>query len=351
MSHDLRFGVWALEEGTFGSPNHPEDPHDASWARVGRQIALAEELGFDSTLVAQLTVSPFGEDYDQLEAWTTSAALAAVTERIEIITAVKPYLYHPVVLAKMALNIEEISGGRSAINLVNGWFVNEVTRAGIEFRDHDERYAYGREWITVVKRLIRGERTSFDGRYFHVDEYMLRPAPKTRERPLVYLGGESPAARDLVAAEGDVWFMNGQPLERISELIGDVRARPRSGAPVRFGLAAFVIARETEEEADAALAYAFELKRADAQAELHSHLQVDPKAVMHQTLAKHDFIGSNGGTAAGLVGSYEQVADRIRRFHEAGVELFMLQFQPFDSEMARFAHEVVPRVRRKLVAV
>ncbi len=72
----------------------------------------------------------------------------------------------------------------------------------------------------------------------------------------------------------------------------------------------------------------------------------DPKVVMMQTMQKTARVGSNGGTAAGLVGSYDDVAARIRAFHAAGIELFMLQFQPFEAEMRRFAQEVIPRVRQ-----
>jgi alkanesulfonate monooxygenase len=84
-------------------------------------VLKAEALGYDSTLVAQHTINPHSQALDQLEAWTASAALAGLTNRIEIITATKPYLYHPVVLAKMALQIENISRGRFAMNLVNAW--------------------------------------------------------------------------------------------------------------------------------------------------------------------------------------------------------------------------------------
>ena len=72
----------------------------------------------------------------------------------------------------------------------------------------------------------------------------------------------------------------------------------------------------------------------------------DPKVVMMQTMQKTPRVGSNGGTAAGLVGSYDEVAERICAFHAASIELFMLQFQPFEAEMRRFAQEVIPRVRR-----
>jgi alkanesulfonate monooxygenase len=341
-----RFGVWTIVGGTWASAHHPDDPMNASWERNKALILEAEQLGFDSTLVAQHTVNPHGERHAQLEAWTASAALAALTERIEIITAIKPYLYHPVVLAKQALQIEEISGGRSAINLVNAWFKPELERAGIGFAEHDERYTYGRQWITIVRGLVSGERVSFKGEYFNIDEYELNPKDQFRARPTIYLGGESEPARQLAADVTDVWFINGQPLEVVADLMADVSSRPRAGAPVRFGMSAFVIARETEQAAHEALAYAWELAAIDKPELEQLYANVDPKAVMFHTFKKFPHIGTNGGTAAGLVGDYDQVAERIREFSDLGIELFMLQFQPFEPEMRRFAHEVIPRVRR-----
>lgn len=342
-----RFGVWANVYGTWASLHHPDDPLDASWERNKRQIQLADQLGFDATLVAQHEINPFGHHLDQLEAWTASAALAAVTENIEIITAIKPLLYHPVVLAKQALQIDEISRGRFSINVVNAWYKPEIEPAGIAFPEHDERYVYGTEWLTVVKGLISGEKVTFKGKYFDVEDYQLTPASKYRDRPTIYVGGESDPAKDLVASAADVWFINGQPPHEIDRLVGDVQARERPDGqpPVRFGLAAFVIARETQEEAEAALTDAWELAAKDEPALAHIYAGADPKAVMFQTFQKYPAIGTNGGTAAGLVGSYDQVAERIQAFHEQGIELFMLQFQPFEAEMERFAREVIPRVR------
>ena len=340
-----RFGVWAIVHGGWATDRHPGDPRDPSWTRNRRAIQLAEDLGYDSTLVAQHTINPLSSDRDQLEAWTASAALAAVTERIEIIAAIKPYLYHPVVLAKQALQIEDISQGRFAINVVNAWFKPELDRAGIGFAEHDQRYAYGEEWLSIVRGLISGEEVSFKGRYFDVDRYRLKPASRFRLRPPIYVGGESDPAKDLVARSADVWFINGQPLHELRRLIDEVRARPRSGAPVGFGLSAYVIARETEEEAEAVLQEFWGYAELDAKDTAHVFENADHKAVMFQTFQKYPAIGTNGGTAAGLVGSYDQVAERIRAFHELGIELFMLQFQPFEAEMRRFAEHVIPRVR------
>ncbi|GAA1962771.1 LLM class flavin-dependent oxidoreductase [Amycolatopsis minnesotensis] len=340
-----RFGVWTVVYGSWGPFDHPEDPVDASWARNRELVVEADRLGFDSTLIAQHVVNPFGDELDQLETWTSAAALAALTEKIEIIAAIKPYLVHPVVLAKQALQIEEISGGRFGLNLVNAWFKPELERAGIAFAEHDERYAYGREWISVVRSLLNGERTSFQGKYFQVSDYQLRPIDAHRERPTIYVGGESDPARALVADKADVWFINGQPRDEVSRLISDVAARPREGAPVRFGLSAFPVARETDEAAEAELASLWELAEAGKARWERLVADADPKAVMFQTFTKYPHIGTNGGTAAGLVGSYDTVARRIRDWADLGIETFMLQFQPFEREMRRFAEEVIPRVR------
>jgi alkanesulfonate monooxygenase len=342
----IRFGVWAPVHGPRAAHHDPEEPYDASWERNKTLVLEAEALGYDSTLVAQHTINPHQEDLDQLETWTSTAALAALTSRIEIIAAIKPYLFHPVVLAKMALQIENISRGRFAINLVNAWNRPELEKAGIGFAEHDDRYAYGNEWISIVSRLIAGERITHKGPNFDVRDYALRPADLYRSRPAIYVGGESEPARNLVAAHGDVWFINGQPLADVAGLIGNVAARPREGNPLRFGLSAFVVARQTDEEADAAHQRLLTLAAEDAPMRAVQRSNTDPKVVMMQTMQKTPRVGSNGGTAAGLVGSYDTVAKRIREFHAAGIELFMLQFQPFEAEMQRFAEEIFPRIGR-----
>ena len=342
---EIRFGVWALVHGSRAALQDPAEPYDASWSRNRRLVLDAEALGFDSTLIAQHTINPHHAPQDQLEAWTAAAALAALTSRIEIIAAIKPYLYHPVVLAKMALGIEHISQGRFAINLVNAWNRPELEKAGIGFPEHDERYVYGREWLSVVEPLLRGETLRHRGARFQVDDYTLRPADPWRARPRIYVGGESEPARALVADMGDVWFINGQPIADVAALIADVSTRPRAGAPLRFGLSAFVIARETEAEAQAHLEHLFALAALDAPIRAVQAANTDAASVMAATMRKSARVGSNGGTAAGLVGSYDQVAERILAFNHAGIETFMLQFQPFEADMRRFAHEVMPRVR------
>jgi alkanesulfonate monooxygenase len=341
----IRFGIWALVHGNRAALQDPDEPYDASWERNKNLILEAEALGYDSTLIAQHIINPHAEGLDQLETWTSSAAIAALTSKIEIIAAIKPRLFHPAVLAKMALQIEHISRGRFAINLVNGWNRPEFEKAGIPFDEHDERYAHGREWISVVEPLLSGEKVTHDGENFKLDGYQLFPHDPYRKRPLVYVGGESEPAKQLVADHGDVYFINGQPIDDVAALIGDVSARSRKGVPLRFGLSAFVIARETDEEAQGQYQHLLQLAAKDAPLKTIQRDNTDPRVVMTQTMSKSPRVGTNGGTAAGLVGNYETVAERIYTFHETGIELFMLQFQPFEAEMRRFAQHVIPRVR------
>jgi alkanesulfonate monooxygenase len=170
---------------------------------------------------------------------------------------------------------------------------------------------------------------------------LVRPLPATV--PAIYVGGESEPARQLAARQGDVFFINGRPLDQTIDLIEDLRARPRERDPLRFGLSAFVIARETDEQAHAELEHLQAL--VDAERRPESAGGTDPNTRMYQVLADKSRVGSNGGTLAGLVGSYEYVTDRIHAFHEAGIELFMLQFQPLEAELDRFADNVIPNFR------
>ncbi|WNZ27046.1 LLM class flavin-dependent oxidoreductase [Leptolyngbya sp. NK1-12] len=338
-----RYGIWLPVYGNCGAMRHPAEPCDASYARSKTLIQLAERLGFSTTLIAQHVINPRNQQLDQLETWTTAAALAEATDQIEIIAAIKPLLFHPVVLAKMALNIAAISQGRFAVNLVSAWFKPEIEKAGIQFLPHDERYRYSEEWLRVVKLLWSGEPVNFSGQYFQISNLSLHPVPPVP--PKVYLGGESEPARSLAMREADLFFLNGRPIDVIRTTITEVKRYPRlQPLPLRFALSAFVIARPTDAEAQAEYDYLMTLVAQDDRSELLKG--VESEVVMFKNMAKYPGVGSNGGTAAGLVGSYDTVARRIAEFTEVGIDTFMLQFQPFTTEMERFATEVMPRVAR-----
>lgn len=334
-----RFGVWAPVYGNHGARSHPADAPDAGYRRNRDLLLRAERAGYDSTLLAQHVIHPSNVEDDVLETWSTLAALAEATDRIELIGAIKPLLINPLVFGKIAANIAEISAGRLSINVVSGWFLPELEALGLDAADHDDRYAYTREWLESVLDLWTGKQVDIAAR--GGQPAIVRPLPETV--PPVYVGGESEPARALAAQHADVFFINGRPLRDTVEVIEDLRIRSRDRAPLRFGLSAFVIARETESEATAELAYLLSLVDAEKRPEISSG--TDPNTQMYKVLSGSSRVGSNGGTLAGLVGSYGQVIERIEAFHDAGVELFMLQFQPLDAELDRFADKIIRHFR------
>lgn len=334
-----RFGVWAPVYGNHGARLHPHDLPDASYRRTRDLLVHAESRGYDATLVAQHVIHPSDTENDVLETWSTLAALAEATERIELIGAIKPLLFNPLVFAKIAANIADISGGRLSINVVTGWFLPELEALGIDPLAHDDRYAYTEDWLDIVTDLWSGKHLAIGDR--GGQQALVRPVPK--HVPPVYVGGESEPGRALGASRGDVYFINGRPLADTTALVEDLRARPRDRGPLRFGLSAFVIARQTEAEAKAEAEHLQALIDAESRPEISSG--TDPNTAMYQVLAGTRRIGSNGGTLAGLVGSYQQVIERIDAFHAAGIELFMLQFQPIESELDRFADHIISHYR------
>lgn len=335
-----RFGIWAPVYGTWGARTHPDEIPDASYRRTRDLVVRAEELGFDSTLVAQHVLHPGDLEHDVLETWSTLAGVAEATSHIELIGAIKPLLFNPLVFAKVAANIHDMAAQRLAINLVSGWFLPELAAIGAE-ADHDERYAYSKEWLDAVGALWDGIPAA-DGAELVGAGARLRPIPK--RRPRVYLGGESEPARQLAASHSDVFFLNGRPLADAEEIIADMRARDRNGrAPLEFGLSAFVIARPTAREARQQLDFLQGLVSGSGQRDRTTG--ADPATAMLKVREGQSRVGTNGGTLAGLVGSYDEVAHRIDQFARAGIDLFMLQFQPLEAEMERFAAHVLPRLK------
>ena len=111
----------------------------------------AKEIGYDLTLIAELNLNDIkGVEAPSLDAWSTAAALAAVTKRLELMVAVRPTFHQPALLAKMAANIDHISGGRLSLNVVSSWWADEGQKYGVHFEQHDDRYARTAEWLDVV---------------------------------------------------------------------------------------------------------------------------------------------------------------------------------------------------------
>ncbi len=340
----MRFGYWLPVFGGW-LRNVDDERMDASWSYTRRLAQRSEEIGFDLTLIAELFLNDIkGADAPALDAWSTAAALAAVTERLELMVAVRPQYHPPAQLAKQAANIDQISNGRLALNVVSAWWADEARRYGVHFDKHDDRYARTAEWLDVVSGAWRESRLTHKGSYYTVDDLIVEPKPVRRPGPTIYAGGESETAKNLIASKCDAYVMHGDPVERIAPKVTDMRTRRETagGPAMEFGMAAYVIVRESEADAERERARITNVTVGSPG--YHNYQDWLANTQLEQRVSLEDYSVSNRGLRAGLVGTAEQVADQIRGFQDAGIGLLLLQCSPQLEEMERFAEEVMPLV-------
>jgi FMNH2-dependent dimethyl sulfone monooxygenase len=327
--------------------NIEDEGMEASWDYVRRLTQRSEETGWDLSLIAELNLNDIkGVDEPALDAWSTAAALAAVTSTLELMVAVRPNFHQPALFAKQAANIDNISGGRLALNVVSSWWAQEAESYGLQFDQHDDRYGRTSEWLTVVDGLWSEKRFSFEGQRYTLKDAICEPKPLAKPRPTIYAGGESETAKTMIAAQCDAYVMHGDPVEAIRPKIADMATRRANagGSDMQFGMAAFAIVRDSE---------------AEAKRELERITQLPPQppkgfdnfdqwlsgTQLERELKLQEYSVSNRGLRPNLVGTPEQVRERIEEYEAAGVDLLLLQMSPQEEEMDRFAEQVIQPMR------
>jgi len=339
----MRFGYWMPVFG--GWLRNIEDEHmEASWGYVKKLTQRSEALGYDLTLIAELNLNDIkGPQAPSLDAWSTAAALAAVTENIELMVAVRPTFHLPALLAKQAANIDQISGGRLSLNVVSSWWAEEAKKYGVAFEQHDDRYARTSEWLDVLNGTWTQDKFSYAGKYYRVDANLLQPKPVSRPRPVIYAGGESEAAKQLIAEKCDAYVMHGDSPDKIQARIADLAQRRErlNLPPMQYGVAGYAIVRDTEREAQEELRRITDVKQSAAG--YANYQQWLANTQLEQRVSLEDYSVSNRGLRSGLVGTPEQVTERVTEFERAGANLLLLQFSPQLEEMERFAATVIRR--------
>ena len=339
----MRYGYWLPVFGGW-LRNVEDEGMQATWEYTSRLARRSEEIGYDLTLTAELNLNDIkGVEAPSLDAWSTAAALAAVTKRLELMVAVRPTFHQPALLAKMASNIDHISGGRLSLNVVSSWWADEARKYGVHFEQHDDRYARTAEWLDVVDGMWKNDHFSYDGRYYRVDDAILQPKPVSQPRPKIYAGGESEAAKDLIARSCDAYVMHGDLPETVRPKIDDMKRR-RSAfnlPPMTFGVAGYAIVRDSNGEAERELERITDVRQSAAGYANYQQWLAGTQLERRVSLA--DYSVSNRGLGSGLVGTPEQVAKRVREFEASGVDFLLLQCSPQLEEMEHFAETVIRR--------
>jgi FMNH2-dependent dimethyl sulfone monooxygenase len=261
-------------------------------------------------------------------------------------TAVRPNFRLPAIVAKESANIDRISRGRFTLNVVSAWWQVESEMYGGAWVQHDERYARTAEFLAVLKGMWTKDEYTLEGKYYTIKNARLAPKPVQKPWPVLYAGGESPAAKDLIARECDAYVMHGDPLDVLASKIADMRERRAKHPelpPLRFGVAGYAIVRANDAELKKELARITDVR---ASARGYASYQEFIKGSQLETqVSLEDYSVSNRGLRTGLVGTPEQVAEQVRRLEAIGIDLLLLQSSPQHEEMDRFAAEVFPLTR------
>jgi dimethylsulfone monooxygenase len=337
----MRYGYWLPVFGGW-LRNVENENMQASWSYVKRLAQRSDQIGFDLTLIAELNLNDIkGVEAPSLDAWSTAAALAAVTERIELMVAVRPTFHLPALLAKQAANIDHISRGRLTLNVVSSWWAGEARKYGVAFEQHDDRYARTSEWLDVLDGTWKQDHFSYSGKYYRIEDNVLEPKPVSKPRPTLYAGGESPAAKELIAEKCDAYLMHGDPPDRVGEKIKDLRERRAKHdlPPLKFGVAGYAVVRETQREAEDEVRRITDVQQSAAGYANYQDWLAGTQ--LEQRVSLEDYSVSNRGLRSGLVGTPEQVAERLSEFEKAGVDVVLLQFSPQLEEMEQFAKLII----------
>jgi alkanesulfonate monooxygenase len=318
---------------------------------IGQIARSAEQLGFTGALTP---VSSWCED-----AWIMTAGLTQVTDRFKFLVALRPGLLSPTLAAHMTATFQRISGGRLLLNIVTGGDDAEQRRFG----DHlgkAERYRRAGEFLHIIRELWTGEQVDFTGEFLGVSGARIIPDAVW---PAVYLGGSSVGAIDVAARYADVYLTWGEPPGDVAEKLDSVRAAAKAaGRELRFGIRLHIIARDTAAQAwaqaqrlldgldPAAIERAQAIQRASGSegqrrmVALHGG-RTDALEISPNLWAGVGLVRGGAGTA--LVGSHDEVADRIEEYHGLGIDEFILSGYPHLEEAYQVGEGVLPVLRRR----
>jgi alkanesulfonate monooxygenase len=321
----------------------------ATLAYLTQLAQAADALGYDGVL------TPTGAHCE--DAWIVTAALIAATRRLRFLVAFRPGLVSPVLAAQTAATFQRLSGGRLLLNVVTGGSDAEQRGYG-DVLDHDQRYERAEEFLDVVRDAWSGQDFDYVGRYYEIRGGHLRQPPE--QAPRIYFGGSSDPALDVAAKHADTYLTWGEPVAQVAEKVERVRERAaKLDRDIRFGLRIHVLSRDTSEQAWADAERLIAGLDDETVAAGQRRLRTLESEGQRRMLALHGgdrtklVVAPNlwagiglvrGGAGTALVGSHEEVAERITEYREAGIEEFVLSGYPHLEEAYTFAECVRPLV-------
>jgi dimethylsulfone monooxygenase len=304
---------------------------DPAFDLAKRVLCAADRAGFDIILFAERHL---GADF---EAWILAAAISSWTTRIKTMTAVHPGLWHPTLVAKMASSLDRLTLGRTAINLVTGWNVEEHRMFGGDvLLENDDRYVRAEEFVDVLRGMWSTSPFTYRGKFYQVEAAQLLLRPATARPPEIFTASRSPRGLDMVAKTGDWWFLDyDKDAETVQQVMDSLRrsievmdrTAARYGRKVRYAFNPFIAFGPSVEEA----------KESATQLLVTNGSEAEARKVMTRIVAP--------AMKAGCVGPPEQVREQLLAYRDMGIELFLFKLAPSEEQIAAIKEEIILPLR------
>lgn len=347
----LKLGIFGMNCSNGCTITHAPTSFEPTYQHNVKIARLADRIGLE-LLVPVGRWKHFGGstrfNADNLEVYTWATAMACNTEKLMVFATSHVPTVHPLLAAKQSATIDNISAGRFGLNIVCGWFRPEIEMFGIEQRDHDARYRMADEWLSVIKRAWTEQDFDHHGEFYDIKGGFLLPKPVQQPYPTLINAGSSEAGREFSARHVDYNFITITTEDEARFLIKDVKARAaahqRECGVMTYGL---VCCRDTE--AEARELYDSIVRHGDWEAteNIMKILGIESSSFGNQDTVRNlgeRFIAGWGGYP--LVGTPEQVVEKMQHIHAMGIDGFILSWLDYAEELEYFGERVMPLLRQ-----
>ena len=337
MNCSCSMGTTAPERWNAGWPETREAARLADAAGLEFLLPIARWLGYGGA------TDRHGTSFETLS-W--ASALLAATKEIVTFATVHVPLVNPIFAAKSCVTADHVGHGRFGLNVVSGWNTAEFAMFGAELREHDDRYGYSEEWVSVLKKLWSEEKPfDYSGKHFNIRNASAKPKPWGGTRPLLMSAGSSPTGRAFATRHVDCLFM---VIPDETKLAAEI-AVLKSG---REGLGVFasghLLCRATPKETKEYYHYLVHEKGdwEAAEAAIRKRIAGDTRSMPHDLIRgmMERFI-SGGGTFP-VIGSYDEVAAKFKFLSDSGLDGMAIATVNYVQEMPIIQNEVLPRLER-----
>ncbi|MBB3974235.1 LLM class flavin-dependent oxidoreductase [Hansschlegelia beijingensis] len=350
----MRFGVWLpVYGGWLRTVDQPSAPDVASCLAIAQQ---AEALGFDFLYASENLLNCIhGPQEGVVDAWSLLAAIAATTNRIGLCGAAKPGFRSPFLVARMLDTLTKVARRKLALNIICGWWKEEFELSGVSWLDHAGRYDRANAFVRDLHGLFQPppvlHAESGDDPVFPGGEAASPEKPRSygldeASMPEVWIAGHSDRAIKMAAEWGNCLFLNGMPDAAMARHIEAARQEAnRWGRSIEIAVNAYVVATETPEQARERWRAVLARRNVET-IEFFREVMRQSGAAAWAALDEEQMVDSNAGFELGLIGSFDEIRERIPKLAEIGVDRIVCQFDDPMRDAGPFTKRVIRPIQR-----